>query len=66
MVPALKHFKCYLCGQKITVWMDDSAVSWLHRSKDPVGQPTRWIEVIGTRADSASQRGAGSDKESEM
>ena len=44
MVRALKHFKCYLYGQKITV----SAVSWLHRSKDPVGQPARWIEVIDT------------------
>ena len=27
---------------------DNSAVSWLHRSKDPVGQPARWIEVIDT------------------
>ena len=39
VVRALKHFKCYLYGQKITVRMDNSAVSWLHRSKDPVGQP---------------------------
>ena len=23
-------------------------MSWLHRSKDPVGQPARWIEVIDT------------------
>ena len=44
----MKHFKCYLYGQKITVRMDNSAVSWLHRSKDPVGQPARWIEVIDT------------------
>ena len=44
----LKHFKCYLYGQKITVRTDNSAVSWLHRSKDPVGQPVRWIEVIDT------------------
>ena len=48
VVGALKHFKCYLYGQKITVRTDSSAVSWLHRSKDPVGQPTRWIEVINT------------------
>ena len=39
VVRALKHFKCYLYGQKITVRTDNSAVSWLHRSKDPVGQP---------------------------
>ena len=45
---ALKHFKCYLYGQKITVRTDNSVVSWLHRSKDPVGQPARWIEVIHT------------------
>ena len=42
VVWALKHFKCYLYGQKITVRTDNSAVSWLHRSKDPVGQPARW------------------------
>ena len=48
MVRALKHFKCYLYGQKITVRTDNSAVSWLHRSKDPVEQPGRWIEVIDT------------------
>ena len=48
VVWALKHFKCYLYGQKITVRTDNSAVSWLHRSKDPVGQPARWIEVIDT------------------
>ena len=45
-VRALKHFKCYLNGQKITVRTDNSAVSWLHQSKDPMGQPARWIEVI--------------------
>ena len=48
VVRALKHFKCYLHGQKITVRKDNNAVSWLHRSKDPVGQPARWIEVIDT------------------
>ena len=41
VVRALKHFKCYLYGQKITMRTDNSAVSWLHRSKDPVGQPGR-------------------------
>ena len=48
VVRALKHFKCYLYRQKITVRTDNRAVSWLHRSKDPVGQPARWIEVIDT------------------
>ena len=48
MVRAVKHFKCYLYGQKITVRTDNSAVSWLHRSKDPVGLPARWIEMIDT------------------
>ena len=48
VVWALKHFKCYLYGQKITVRTDNSAVSWLHRSKDPVGHPARCIEVINT------------------
>ena len=48
VVRALKHFKCYLHRQKITVRTDNSAVSWLHRSKDLVGQPARWIEMIDT------------------
>ena len=48
VVWALKHFNCYLYGQKITVRTDNSTVSWLHRSKDPVGQSARWIEVIDT------------------
>ena len=48
VVQSLKHFKCYLYGQKITVRTDNRAVSWLHRSKDPVGQPARWIQVINT------------------
>ena len=45
VVQALKHFKYYLYRQKITVRTDNSAVSWLHRSKDPVGQPARWIDT---------------------
>ena len=48
VVRALKHFKCYLYGQKITVRTNNSAMSWLHRSKDQVGQPARWIKVIDT------------------
>ena len=48
VVRAFKHFKCYLYGQKITVRTDYSALSWLHRSKDLVGQPARWTEVIVT------------------
>ena len=48
MMRALNHFKCYLYRQKITVRTDNSAVNWLHRSKDPVGQPAKWIEVIDT------------------
>ena len=51
VVRALKHFKCYLYGQKITVRTNYCAVSWLHHSKDPVGQPARWIEVIDTYND---------------
>ena len=48
VVRALKHLKCYLYGQKITVRTDNSVVSWLHQSKDSVGQPARWIEMIDT------------------
>ena len=48
MVRVLKHFKCYLYGQKIMVRTDYSAVSWLHSIKDLVGQPARWIKVIDT------------------
>ena len=48
VVRALKNFKCCLYGQKITVGTDNSDVSWLHRSKDPLGQPDRWIDVFDT------------------
>ena len=33
---------------RITVRMNNNTVSWLHRNKDPSGQPARWIEVIDT------------------
>ena len=36
VVRALKHFRCYLYGQKIIVRTNNIAVSWLHRSKDGV------------------------------
>ena len=59
VVRALKHFKCYLYRQKITVRTDNSAVSWLHRSKDPVGQPARWIEVMTSLSSTGRARSTG-------
>ena len=55
---ALKHFKCYLYGQKITVRMDNSAVgSGCTGVKDPLGQPARWIKVIDTSRSSTDRDG---------
>ena len=48
VVRALKHFKCYLYGQKIIMLTDNSVVSWLHQSKDPVGQPARLRSLTPT------------------
>ena len=36
------------CTARKDVWTDNSVMSWLHRSKDPVGHPAWWIEVIDT------------------
>jgi transposase InsO family protein len=46
VVLALKIFKQYLLGRHFTVRTDHSALQWFKRSKEPVGQPGRWLETM--------------------
>ena len=61
VVRALKHFKCYLYGQKILVRTDNSAVSWLHRSTtsssstDLAGSTGMQTTSPGTHVDNAEE-----------
>jgi hypothetical protein len=43
---ALKHFNCYLYGQKILCRTDNSAVSWMKTLKNPKGQMARWLQEM--------------------
>lgn len=40
----MKHFHQYLYG----VRTDHGALNWLKFFKNPKGQPTRWLEILGT------------------
>ena len=46
VVTFLKLFKQYLLGRHFVVKTDHSALQWFRRSKEPVGQPGRWLEVM--------------------
>ena len=42
VVTALKHFNCYILGQKVKLRTDNSAVSWIRNLKNPTGKVFRW------------------------
>jgi hypothetical protein len=46
VVTFLRQFKQYLYGRRFTVRTDHSALTWLRKSKDPIGQSGRWIEFM--------------------
>ena len=46
VVLALKVFKQYLLGRHFVVRTDHSALQWFKKSKEPVGQPGRWLETM--------------------
>lgn len=46
VVTALKHWKHYVLGHKITLRTDNAAVSWMRNLKNPTGQVARWLEHI--------------------
>ena len=56
VVTALKHFNCYILGQKVKLRTDNSAVSWIRNLKNPTGQVFRWLQYIETYDISVSHR----------
>jgi len=46
VVTFLRAFKQYLLGRPFTVRTDHSALQWFRRSKEPIGQPGRWLETM--------------------
>ncbi|CAC5425553.1 unnamed protein product [Mytilus coruscus] len=48
IVLAVKHFHHYLYGVNFTVRTDHGTLNWLKNFKNPEGQLTRWLEILGT------------------
>ena len=46
IVHFLKYFKQYLLGRTFKVRTDHSALTWLRRTPDPIGQQARWLEQL--------------------
>jgi hypothetical protein len=42
----LKYFKHYILGNHCLLRTDHSALLWLKRIKEPVGQQARWLEIL--------------------
>jgi hypothetical protein len=42
----LKYFRHYLLGRKFLVRTDHSALQWLRKTREPIGQQARWIGFI--------------------
>ena len=41
-----KHFWQYLLGKPFLVRTDHFALQWLQRTPEPIGQQSRWLEVM--------------------
>ena len=48
VVVAVKTYHHCLCGRQFLVRTDHSALKWLLKFKNPEGQLTRWLELLGT------------------
>src|SRR5580693_4621484 len=42
----LKHFRVYLLGRRFLIRSDHSALQWLRKMPQPVGQQARWLEMM--------------------
>jgi len=42
----LKRFRQYVLGQKLIVWSDHAALSYLRKTREPVAQQARWLDYI--------------------
>ncbi|KRZ04758.1 Retrovirus-related Pol polyprotein from transposon 17.6 [Trichinella pseudospiralis] len=43
LVWALKQFRCFLYGRRLTVRTDHGSLTWLRNFKEPEGQVARWL-----------------------
>jgi predicted aspartyl protease len=41
-----RHFRPYLLGRPFVIRTDHSALSWLRRTPQPIGQQARWLEIL--------------------
>lgn len=48
VVEAVKHFKCYLYGQKFTIITDHRPLKWLLSLKDPTSRLARWSLLLSS------------------
>jgi len=46
VVHFLKYFRKYLLGKKFRVRTDHSALTWLRKTPEPIGQQARWCEQL--------------------
>jgi len=46
IVYSLRHWKQYLLGRRFVIRTDHSALTWLRRTPDPIGQQARWLEIM--------------------
>jgi len=46
VVHFMRHFRQYLLGRAFLVRTGHSALTWLRRTPEPIGQQARWLEVI--------------------
>jgi len=43
----VQHFKQYLLGRQFVIRTDHSALTWLKKTPEPIGQNARWLEILG-------------------
>ena len=46
MVYFTRYFRQYLLGRHFEVRTDHSAISWLRKTSEPIGQNARWLELL--------------------
>jgi len=51
-----RYFRPYLLGKVFKVRTEHSALSWLRRTPDPIGQKARWLEILEEFAFSIEHR----------
>jgi len=42
----LQYFRQYLLERRFRIRTDHSALTWLKRTPDPIGQQARWLEIM--------------------